>query len=321
VKELLQKYLIQFKKLRVDRSHGIAPHKPVLLLSILQAYKQKLYTSNRIYITPELVALFKSTWNLIVTTSHDCRISYPFYYLKSDKFWALIPKEGFENLELLSSIAKSFNNLNAAIECAVLEEDLFKLMDNEYSNNILTQFLLDEYFPKAISFNKKGIKNEYLIIEGIKNRILNESSEEYRKEIQKLILQNNEEELFLRGSIFKREIPKIYNNACCISGMRIDSIQNVSMIDACHIIPFSTSYDDTVTNGISLCPNLHRAFDRGLISIGSKYEVLISNTFNEESSEYMIKKFAGSKISLPEIKDYWPLIDNLRWHNMNVFKK
>jgi len=73
------------------------------------------------------------------------------------------------------------------------------------------------------------------------------------------------EEVFIRSGIFKREIPKLYNNTCAISQLRIDATANISMVDACHIVPFSEAYDDTLTNGIALCPNLHRAFDRGLI--------------------------------------------------------
>ncbi len=321
MKEILQKYLSVFKKLRIDRSHGIAPHKPILLISILQAYKQKLYSTNRIYITPDLVAIFKSTWALLVTTPHDCRISYPFYHLKSDKFWKLVPKLGYENIDSISSSAKSFNNLNAAIEYALIESDLFQLMTDEYSNNILTQFLLDEYFSQTSKIHASLINQKFDIFGTIENKILNEPAEEYKNEIKKLISQKNEEEIFLRGGIFKREIPKIYNNTCCISGMRIDSIINISMIDACHIIPFSESYDDTVTNGIALCPNLHRAFDRGLISIDDNYKVLVSDVFKEEDNvKYGIREFKSKAIVLPRLKEHFPLLDNFRWHRKNVFK-
>ena len=320
MKEILQKYLIIFKKLRIDRSHGIAPHKPILLLSILQAYKQKLYTTNRVYITPDLVAIFKSTWSLLVTTPHDCRISYPFYHLKSDKFWTLVPKLGYENIDSMSSSAKSFNNLNTAIEYALIESDLFQLIKDEYSNNLLTQFLLDEYFFQNRKNYSSVINSENKIFHTIENKILNEPAEDYRKEIKNLVLQKNEEEIFLRGGVFKREIPKIYNNTCCISGMRIDSILNISMIDACHIIPFGESYDDTVTNGIALCPNLHRAFDRGIISIDDKYKVIVSSVFKEENVKYSIKEFQSKKIILPTQKEYHPLLDNFIWHRKNVFK-
>jgi putative restriction endonuclease len=113
VQETLKKYLQIFKKLRLDRSHGIAPHKPVLLISILQAFQNNLITNHRIYITPELVALFKVNWSLLVMSNHDCRFALPFYHLISDKFWNLIPKNGFENiLQLRAGKKEESNELN-----------------------------------------------------------------------------------------------------------------------------------------------------------------------------------------------------------------
>lgn len=321
MQELLQKYLRAFKRLRVDRSHGTpAPHKAILLISVLQSFQSGMITSRKIYLTPELVALFKTNWNLLVTSEHHCRISYPFYHLKSDKFWTLIPRTGFSNIDLIGSLVKSLSNLNAAIECAVIEEDLYALMTDKNCNDILTQLMLNEYFNSSRNnFNPSGSGQKQLFND-LENKILNEPSEEYRQEIKKLLEQKNEEEIFLRGSLFKREIPKIYNNTCCISGMKIDATTNVSMIDACHIIPFSTSYDDTVTNGIALCPNLHRAFDRGLIGVDDNYTVIVSSTFVENNSEYNIKKFAGKEIQLPNNDKYYPLKNNFEWHRLNVFK-
>lgn len=320
MQEILKKYLRAFKKLRIDRSHGVAPHKPILLISVLQTYLNGINSSQRISITPELVALFRSNWNLLVVTKHDCRISYPFYHLKSEKFWHLIPKNGYDNIDKLGSMVKSFANLNAAVDYVWIDEDLLYLLRDRKSNEILIQFLLDEYFPNSkYNFNKSfGIQQK--LFEELENKILNEPSEEYRQEIKELLEQKNEEEIFLRGSLFKREIPRIYNNTCCISGMRIDATVNVSMIDACHIVPFSVSYDDTVTNGIALCPNLHRAFDRGLISVNENYQVVVSNTFKEDETSYSIRAFEGKKIKLPNFNNYYPLQENFGWHRNNVFK-
>ncbi|MBX7182014.1 MAG: HNH endonuclease [Bacteroidia bacterium] len=316
----IQKYLQSFKRLRLDRAHGVAPHKPILLLSVLQAYQNNLIQDQRIYITPELVALFKANWNVLVTSKHDCRISYPFYYLKSDKFWKLIPKLGFDNLDRMGSLVKSFSNLNAAVEFALIENDLFLLVIDKKSNAILQQFLLDEYFPETKNRFVNNSHQQLELFESIEGKILNEDSVEYRKEIKDLFDQNNEEEIFIRGSLFKREIPKIYNNTCCISEMKVDATINVSMIDACHIIPFSISFDDTVTNGIALCPNLHRAFDRGLIAIDEQYKVIVSGAFKEDSTIYSIKSFEGKELKLPNMKSYYPLMENFDWHRNNVFK-
>lgn len=320
MQEILQKYLKAFKKLRIDRAHGVAPHKPILLISVLQTFQNGTNNEKRIYITPELVAFFKSNWNALVTTNHDCRFSLPFYHLTSDKFWKLIPNPGFENILQLSASMRSFANLNAAVDCATIEEGLYELVKDKKSNEILTQFLLDEYFPNSKGNFNNSSGGQQNLFNDIENKILKEPSEEYRKEIKKLLEQKNEEEIFLRGSLFKREIPKIYNNTCCISGMRIDATINVSMVDACHIVPYSVSYDDTVTNGIALCPNLHRAFDRGLISIDEDYRVVVSKSFKEGRSSYSIKSFERKDLQLPNMKSYYPLKENFEWHRKNVFK-
>ena len=318
--EIIKKYLLAFQKLHIDRSHGNAPHKPILLLSILQLYQNDLITDNRIFLTPELVATFKSTWSLLVVTPHDCRISYPFYYLKSDKFWRLVPKSGFENINQMGSIMKSFSNLNAAVDCAVISDDLYLLMKDERNNRILQHFLLDEYFTETKSNFINSESGQLNLFHLLEEKILHEDVAEYKIEIQKLMQQNDEEEIFLRGSIFKREIPKIYNYTCCISGMKISATSSVSMVDACHIIPFSHSFDDTINNGIALCPNLHRAFDRGLIAIDSDYKVRVSGIFHEETSNYSIKSFNGQRILLPIEKNFVPYLENLDWHLKKIFR-
>ena len=102
--------------------------------------------------------------------------------------------------------------------------------------------------------------------------------------------------------------------------MKIDAITNATMIDACHIVTFSESYNDTITNGIALCPNLHRAFDRGLITIDTNYKVMISKVFNENKSKMALKQFEGKEISLPSYEKYYPLMDNFVWHREKIYK-
>lgn len=87
------------------------------------------------------------------------------------------------------------------------------------------------------------------------------------------------------------------------------------MVDACHIVPFSECYDDTLSNGIALCPNLHRAFDRGLIAISDDYTVLVNKNFVENKrSAFNISQFAGKRIFLPDSEDMYPSLDNFAKH-------
>ncbi len=270
--------------------------------------------------TPELVALFKTNWHKLVITAHDCRISYPFYYLKSEPFWKLIPKPGFDTFIESGSLFKSFASLNAAVSHAEIDKELYLLMKDQKTNLMLEVLLLDEYFTNTrTQFSNSKVEQQKLF-EEIEKKILHEDAVAYRSEIKQLLKQKNEEEIYLRGSIFKREVPKIYNNTCSISGMHIDANINISMVDACHIVPFSESYNDTITNGIALCPNLHRAFDRGLISIDEDYKVLVSPYFIENETSFSIRAFEAKPISLPTQRIYFPLQDNLKWHRTKVFK-
>jgi putative restriction endonuclease len=124
-----------------------------------------------------------------------------------------------------------------------------------------------------------------------------------------------QEEIFIRGGLFKREIPKIYNHTCAVSGLRISAVANVSMVDACHIVPFSEGYDDTLTNGIALCPNLHRAFDRGLISISDDYKILVNRNFVEnQKSAFNLTQFAEKQIFLPYAEELYPDLGNIAVH-------
>lgn len=315
----ISKYIKAFETLRVDRTHGIAPHKPILMLSILQSYRTGAIRDRRIYLTPELVALFKSNWTLLVTSKHDCAISYPFYHLKSSGFWKLIPRHERLDLDAIGSAIKSFNRLNESVEYALLEDDLARLMKSEHENILLQSVLLDKFFPDTKGRIVGAWEIQRKLLHQVEEKILEESSADYIAEINTMIATKNEEEIFLRGGVFKREVPKIYDNTCCISGMRVDAMTNISMVDACHIRPFSISHDDTISNGISLCPNLHRAFDRGLISIDDDYRVLVSRSFTESASNYALSIFRSKGIKLPSNKKYYPAIENLRWHRENVF--
>jgi putative restriction endonuclease len=303
----LSKYVYKFSKLRVDRSKGKpAPHKPILLLSIIEGITRNEIRDNKIYITPELVARFKDYWHQLVTdTKFTSNFSLPFYHLKSDGFWHLETFVGRELVLTSSHSIKSFSQLKQVIDFAFFNDDLYELLINEHTRQILKQVLLDIYFPNA------KLEGSTQLIGEIISQILNEPSAIYKTKA----LSFDEEEVFVRSGVFKKEIPKIYNYTCSISGMRIITDADIQMIDACHIVPFSQSHDDTITNGISLCPNLHRAFDRGLISLDAEYRVIIK-PFTEQQNLYSIKQFEGKQILLPNNTHYFPAQENLAAHRI-----
>ena len=321
--ETIAKYLNYFKKLNrgYSKSLGRAPHKPILLLSVLQLVKNKTIISNKIFITADLILAFKRTWKQLVDSAHSANFSLPFYHMQSEPFWYLIPKPGKKIVLTKSKSIKSFKSLKENIAYAEIDRELFLIFQNPISRILLEQYLLDQYFPSTkseYSDQKRTYEESF-----IENSILNESTEVYQNQIknlrERLEEDEFEEEVFVRGGLFKRAVPKIYDFTCSISEMKITSTHSVQMIDACHIYPFSLSNDDTVPNGIALSPNLHRAFDRGLITINSDYIVRVSPSVSENDSTFSLSQFEGKQISLPKKLSWYPSIEYLNWHNKEVF--
>lgn len=271
---------------------------------------------NRFFVNAELVGSFHENWSLLVRTGHQEDFTQPFFYLQNDKlggfpFWKLFPKPGYS----IHSHIRSIHVLSEILEFASFSAELFvylKVFDNRA---LLKRFILETYFSETLNFyySSKQSKDSYLVkMEGF---ILNEVSA-----VQKLMVAE-EEIIFVRNGIFKKWVPRIYQNTCAISGMKLISTFGYNLIDACHIIPFSERQDDRVTNGIALCPNLHRAFDRGLISINEEYKVMVSSQILENRSHpYGLSKLNGIKVLLPSEKHHYPDLENLNWHREYVFK-
>lgn len=318
---LIPKYCKLFSKLNVSRSHGIAPHKPILLLAVLEAISIKLVTSQKVLITAELIKIFKNYWNAIVESKHTQNFSLPFFHMRTERFWNLIPAPPF-SVKQLNSIRslKSLKSLEQLVAYAEIDKELFMLASNHEDNLKLKTFIIQHYFGITLeqlpTYSINDLFNSY------ENQLLVEDESDYKKVILSLeeLLSKDEleEELKVRSGAFRKFVSKEYNETCAISNLSISSIDSYSAIDACHIIPFHLSKSDHITNGISMCPNLHRAFDRGIISIGDNYELLIKNSFVESNSVYGIRQFEGKKINLPINKKYYPSLENLKWHR-NAF--
>jgi putative restriction endonuclease len=59
---------------------GIAPHKPVLLISMIELIEKGMVKENKVYINANLVGTFKENWQLLVNTLHQPDFTQPFYY-------------------------------------------------------------------------------------------------------------------------------------------------------------------------------------------------------------------------------------------------
>ena len=319
VADALKTYLYALTHLkRGGTRYGIAPHKPVLVLTLMELVEKGIVLDNRFEADADLVGLFLENWQLLVATPHQADFTQPFYYLQSDKvggepFWHLQAKPGCT----INAHIKSVNTLADVLDYGELRAALFALIQDLVSRTILQTALLDTYFPerKAYFFAAKHSGEGYL--HDVESYILQEPEAHY-----KTIHIDTEEEVFVRNGLFKRHIIQLYQSSCAFTGMRLVSRHGHSFVDACHIVPFSVSHDDRIGNGIALCPNMHRAFDRGLLSVDEDYRIIVSPHFTEdESHDYSLRRLQGRRINGPKLAQYLPQFDKLTWHREHVFKQ
>ena len=145
--EALVYYSKKFERLRVDRAHGIAPHKPILLLSVIELIRKEFIEENKIYLSDELITTFLKYWNYLGSDSHNPDISKPFFHMRSGKFWHLWANPGYEKAIASKVKLKTFAEVKQAIKYAHLDENLFEFLQEPMSRASLLVVLVSRWFP------------------------------------------------------------------------------------------------------------------------------------------------------------------------------
>ena len=115
--------------------------------------------------------------------------------------------------------------------------------------------------------------------------------------------------------IFRNALLCIYNNSCCMCGLSLDAV-----LEACHIIPYSLSGSEQrldVRNGLLLCSNHHKMFDRGIITINLDYTIHYHGEKKKGHSKYdklLKKELHGKRIAFPDNVRERPNKQYLSWH-------
>jgi putative restriction endonuclease len=145
--EALSYYAKKFQRLRVDRAHGVAPHKPILLLSVIELIAKGVIQENKIYLSNELIKTFLKHWSYLGSDSHNPDISKPFFHMRSSKFWHLWANPGYGAVISSKIKLKTFAEVKRAIKYAHLDEDLFDFLQEPISRASLLVVLISRWFP------------------------------------------------------------------------------------------------------------------------------------------------------------------------------
>lgn len=142
---IIEKYLHDFVSLKTATIAGRpAPHKPVLLLAIMELIGEGIISENHIVLTEELVTRFGKIWGQYVSKDapFQQKVSTPYWHLQNEPFYHLFFNDGSK----AGNIVNPYSTTKLRqIVYASLDEKLFELMQDESSREELSTILIINY--------------------------------------------------------------------------------------------------------------------------------------------------------------------------------
>jgi putative restriction endonuclease len=288
-----QHWLHKLGTLRIDRARGNpAPHKPLLLLVIMEMAEKGEITSREIPLSPDLAFRFSVFWSVVARRrKQPPEVRLPFHHLGSSGMWQPLTADGRpspdKKLTAMIRLDPSFS--------ACLADQRFL----DRARRVLVE--TEPYFrpeERAALYSMLRIKPT--------TPEVHEDEELYRASVQTG-----------RDARFRIEVVALaYKYTCALTGYRMTTLDMESIVDAAHIHEFRDSRNNDPRNGIALSKNAHWQFDRGLWSLNDDYHVLVNREkFIEEGVPgQRLADFEGRRIFLPSDPKYWPEHTYLDWH-------
>lgn len=288
---------------REKRGSHERPHKPVLLLSIIDLLDRGLIRDNVVPLSDELIATFKRYFSVVRKSNDQPTIQNPFFHLSGDGFWHLIPCPGRQAIYQTgaTSGAPSVSQLRQQVRHGTFDSGFWALIASPFARHQVREALIARYFPEARN--------------AIAALVVAPPPQE-----QHLTLQEKLPPAASRDAAFRRTVLEIYDHRCAACGIRVLLDHRVSLVEAAHLIPFGESFNDKPTNGIALCPNHHWAMDRYLIApcpdskrAAGVWQVNGKRLDDRIEGQRDLVSLNGRAVIPPKEEKYFPDPESLLW--------
>lgn len=292
-----------------ERTKTGAPHKPILLLSVIDAIQNGWITSNKFESVDLIAESFFEYWNKVFSEKKETTISLPLFHMKSESFWKLNYKQGekeFSNSPSLGSLLKRVENFE-------IEEHLFDLLSDYKESVQIRGLLFEKYFSNdtavKIKQTQTEIKESHEYSESLLSLVAEPFNAKYNVGAKKTATIRRQ----IRNKGFSRLIRQIYNHKCSICGDVVVTPNGKSIIDAAHIIPWRTYKNDDPRNGLSLCKSHHWMFDNYMLAVTEDYSISLSkHLFSRQNIVWGMQERIGKRIYLPTEEKFLPSKDALK---------
>lgn len=233
-----EQILAKLAKLKVDRATGDpAPHKPLLVLVLLELAEQDKLAGPVVPLTPDLAFRFFTYWTIVAhRRSQRPDVRLPFHHLKSDGFCSPLDEAGKPSPD---------RRLTRYMQ---LTSDFLSFAKDPVSREKARRLLIATYFrveERVALYTLVGLPSP-TPDELVRDASLGDLSEAKAQG---------------REARFRLNIVAAYNYTCALTGYRLTTITAGSIVDAAHIHQFSDSRNNDPKNGLALCKNAHWLFD------------------------------------------------------------
>jgi putative restriction endonuclease len=292
-------WLGKMSRLRIDRARGAAPHKPLLLLVLLEMAEQDALPHEVLPLSPELAFRFLTYWTVVAhrrSQAGDVRL--PFHHLSGDGFWAPLTADGRPSPD---------RDLTSQVSFA---PGFFEVICDAGCRDQMRRLLIAKYFQpeeRAALYTLCG-----MLIPA-------------DEEIQRDAAYRPMDEAIKQGREirFRLNVVAAYNYTCALTAYRLTTISAGSIVDAAHIHQFSNSRNNDPRNGMALCKNAHWLFDQGLWTVSDDFRVVVAiGAFCESSPDgKALAEYHGQPLRLPTDHSLWPSPEHLAWHRKHKFQR
>ena len=289
-----QKYwLNKLATLRIDRARGNpAPHKPLLLLVIMEMAEKGEITKHDVTLSPDLAFRFSAYWSVVAKRRKQSpEVRLPFHHLGSSGIWQPLTADGNPSPDKKLTTMIRFDP--SFFDC---------LSDNKFRDR--ARRILIETEPYFLPEEKAALYSMLKIKPTVPE--IREYEELFRASIQTG-----------RNARFRIEVVVLaYKYTCALTGYRLTTVEMESIVDAAHIHALGDSRNNDPRTGLALSKNAHWQFDCGLWSLNDDYRVLVNREkFIEDGVPgQRLGDFEGRRIFLPSDPKYWPEYSYLDWH-------
>ena len=289
-----KKWLATLGKLRIDRKGNPAPHKPLLLLTVIEMVEKGIITEPQLPYSGELTFRFLALWPIVAARrSQPPEIWLPFFHLKTAGVWIPLDADGKPTVD------------RRKVTAAQIDPEFFACLQDADFRQQLRLLLIDRYFTDQAE--RKALAD------------FADVRLEAAQTLKDEVLRYEAAYRLVREVRFRLSVVPAYDYTCALTGYKLVTVGAGSIVDAAHIHQFAKSRNNDPRNGIALSKNAHWMFDEGLWSLTDNYHVIVArHRFRETGpAHFLLASYDGKRIHLPHDHALWPDIQYLQWHREN----